>query len=110
MEEIIYNLLLKIEKSGEPIEDLLIKEAKNYGLDENDIKEIVELFSNLDSINNKAIELEEAKKDGSTTGSWISGQLEKITPSDDENSKKFLNDIQESIERNIEKIDDTEIK
>lgn len=108
MEEIIYNLLMKIETSEEPIEDLLIKEARNYGLNDNDIKEILEVFSNLDSINNKAIELEKAKKEGSTTGSWISGQLEKITPDDDESSEKFLNVIQESIERNIEKIDDTE--
>ena len=108
MEEIIYNLLTKIETSEEPIEDLLIKEARNYGLNDNDIKEILEVFSNLDSINKKAIELEEAKKEGFTTTSWISGQLEKITTDGADASKKFLNEIQESIEKNLEDLDNSE--
>lgn len=104
-QRILVSLIEAISKNPEcNIDEILISKAKEYGLNEDDIKAITETNSLIDNFSRKNEEIKEVKKEGKSRTSFIYDEITRITKdlSDDEKAvvAKAMQIASEELENN----------
>ena len=105
MEEILKSILATVEAHpGQSVESTIKTLGSKFNLTEDELSEILESFSILDSINEKAIDLENARKEGMTRNGWVTKQLETITEAAGDESVEVISQMGEGIENAVKEL------
>lgn len=87
--------------SDKDIENYIIKE---FNLDEEIVVELREIFSEMDSFNEKAISLDKARENGMTREGWLESQLsESIKDFSKEQQDNYLANLSKALEVEADK-------
>lgn len=105
MEEIIKNLLTRLETENGTLEENLLKIAKEENLNNEEIQEIQEVFDTLSAINNKAIDLEIARQNNITRQEWVVEQLKSMASGEKDLSDNDLLELKRGLELGLENLE-----
>lgn len=98
-DDLVQRLMAEVEANPAlPIEDVMKLVARDCGLSEEDVREMEESFSALDSINDKAKDLESARKEGMTRQGWLKRELSEISESAGSKGEEILTEIEKATE------------
>lgn len=93
-DNIVQLLMSRIEANPDlSIEATLKLVAKEAGLSDSEIKELEESFLTLDQINTKSIELDTARKEGTTRQGWLKNELSLMNMDKTTNGEEFMDEL-----------------
>lgn len=88
-EELLFSLLQEVEQNPHAdIDSLLVSKAREYGLSDEEIKEIIDSNAMVEHIESVAVDMQEARKQGATRQEFLAETLGVVHESDNENELK----------------------
>lgn len=103
MEEIIQSLLTEIQRNPEvPVEETIKSLLQGMVLTPEDITEISDAFTILDTINENAVDLSKKRKEGMTRNGWVQEKLSNLDEHLNDYSDKVNSQIEQGIKEAID--------
>lgn len=105
MDKIIQKILDALKDNPSlPVDEVVKTVAKEFNFSPEEMSELEESFKILDTINDKAAALEEARKDGKTRNGWVKEELSKISDSCGSKGEAILSEIANGTKTGLDNI------